>query len=65
MSNESNAGAGIGLPGLLFGIFLTLKLTHLIDWSWWWVTSPLWISAGLWVVGVAILFLGYVFTDKS
>ena len=28
----------------LFVIFLVLKLTHLIAWSWWWVTSPLWIS---------------------
>lgn len=26
-------------------IFLTLKLTNLIDWSWWWVLSPIWIPA--------------------
>lgn len=31
------------VPGVLFVIFLILKLTHTIDWSWWWVTSPLWI----------------------
>jgi hypothetical protein len=28
---------------ILFLIFLVLKLTKQIDWSWWWVTSPLWI----------------------
>lgn len=33
---------GPGLPGLLFITFLVLKLTHVIDWSWWWVTAPLW-----------------------
>jgi hypothetical protein len=34
---------------VLFFVFLVLKLTHYIDWSWWIVTSPLW--------GGAILFL--------
>ena len=28
----------------LFVIFLVLKLTHLIAWSWWWVTSPVWLG---------------------
>ena len=28
---------------VLFVVFLTLKLTGNIDWSWWWVTSPLWL----------------------
>lgn len=43
---------GIGLPGVLFLVFLVLKLTENIDWSWWWVTSPIWIPL---VVGIAIL----------
>lgn len=34
---------GIGLDIILFIVFLILKLTDTIDWSWWWVTSPLWI----------------------
>jgi hypothetical protein len=33
----------------MFVVFLTLKLTGNIDWSWWWVTSPLWLP-------IAILF---------
>ena len=39
------------LPTLLFIVFLILKLTGNIDWSWWWVTSPLWIP----VVAVFVL----------
>ena len=31
------------LEMVLFVIFLTLKLAGVIDWSWWWITSPLWI----------------------
>lgn len=32
----------IGFLGLLGIVFIILKLTGVIDWSWWWVTSPLW-----------------------
>lgn len=32
----------IGFLSLLGLIFIVLKLTGTIDWSWWWVTSPLW-----------------------
>lgn len=46
-------GNGIGLGTLLFLIFMVLKLCGFIDWSWWWVTSPLWISAGL----IVLIFL--------
>jgi phosphoglycerol transferase MdoB-like AlkP superfamily enzyme len=32
----------IGFPAILFIVFMILKLTDVIDWSWWWVTCPLW-----------------------
>lgn len=32
----------IGLPVVVFLIFMTLKLCGIISWSWWWVTAPLW-----------------------
>lgn len=35
---------GIGFVGLLTIVFIVLKLTNNIDWSWWWVLSPIWIS---------------------
>ena len=34
---------GMGFCGTLTIVFIILKLTHVIDWSWWWVLSPVWI----------------------
>lgn len=45
---------GIGLGTVLFIVFLVLKLTETIDWSWWWVTAPLWIPVAI-VLGIAII----------
>jgi hypothetical protein len=42
MSNNNTAG--IGFAGLLAILFIGLKLTGYIAWSWWWVFSPLWIQ---------------------
>lgn len=36
-----------GFCTILFMVFLVLKLTNTIDWSWWWITAPLWIPLGL------------------
>lgn len=33
--NTSSRSSGIGFTGLLTIVFITLKLTHVIDWSWW------------------------------
>lgn len=38
---------GIGFVGLLTVLFIGLKLTGHIGWSWWWVLSPIWISTAL------------------
>lgn len=38
-----DSNKGLGLCGVLFIVFLVLKLTGNIDWSWLWVTSPLWL----------------------
>lgn len=37
------SGGGISFLGLLAIVFIVLKLTNFIDWSWWWVLAPLWI----------------------
>lgn len=44
-----------GFLQLLFLVFLILKLTHVIDWSWWLVTSPLWGGMGVILFLVIIL----------
>jgi hypothetical protein len=43
MSDNTSSSGGIGFCGLLTIVFITLKLTDFIDWSWWWVLSPIWI----------------------
>ena len=47
-------GNGISFRTLLFVVFLVLKLTAVIDWSWWWVTAPLWIPIAILVVWVIL-----------
>jgi hypothetical protein len=37
----------VTFPGVLTIVFVTLRLLDKIDWSWWWVLSPMWISAAL------------------
>ena len=62
---KDNTSSGIGIGMILFLIFMTLKLTGNIDWSWWWVTSPLWIPLAaaaviLGVVGVIAMIIEYI-----
>lgn len=46
MADTSKASSGgIGFAGLLSVLFIGLKLTNHIDWSWWWVLSPMWLPA--------------------
>ena len=41
----------VPLPTILILIFMVLKLTEHITWSWWWVLSPLWIGVVLYSIG--------------
>jgi hypothetical protein len=52
MAESSSASGGIGFTGLLAILFIGLKLGGVIDWPWWWVLSPLWISC---LFGIAVL----------
>ena len=54
------------LGTILFLIFLVLKLTNNISWSWWWVTSPIWIPIAsiILIVGIAVL-IGLIFYLKK
>lgn len=66
MSDKNNsAGGGLGLGTVLFLIFLVLKLCNVIDWSWWWVTSPLWISAIIIVLLFVGIFVYYYIEEKK
>ena len=56
-AESSSKSSGIGFVGLLTIAFVVLKLLGKIDWSWWWVLSPIWITAAIVVVVVIGLFL--------
>ena len=56
MGNSGSSG-GITFSGALLMIFIVLKLCGVIDWSWLWVLSPLWISAGIAVLIIVGMFI--------
>jgi hypothetical protein len=51
-----------GWTQLLTVLFIALKLTKVIDWSWVWILSPLWIAFLLWLIFIVvfIVFLSIV-----
>jgi hypothetical protein len=54
MTNQTAQTGGSSFTTLLLVLFIGLKLTHYIDWSWWWVMSPLWIPisfvCAIWII---------------
>ena len=52
--NNNNTSSGVTFASLLFLLFLALKLTHVIDWSWWWITTPIW---GPFVIVAVVLII--------
>jgi len=51
-TTKQTCECGMDIGGVLLLVFLVLKMSGLIDWSWWWVLSPLWIWFGLLAVAV-------------
>jgi hypothetical protein len=51
------AAGGFPLASILTIIFVIAKLVGGISWSWWWVFSPLWISALLGIGIVVVVFV--------
>lgn len=60
MAENRHTVTPLPLPTVLFLVFLVLKLTGNIAWSWWWITSPLWIA-----VLVAVPVLTYIEYQKE
>ncbi len=70
MANNKTASSGISLGGVIFIVFLILKLAEVgpvATWSWWWVTSPLWIpiTLVLTILGIVGIFFLIAKTLKS
>lgn len=55
MDNKTSGG-GIGFCGLLTIVFIALKLLGVIQWSWVWVLSPIWIPLIITIIIFIIIF---------
>jgi hypothetical protein len=64
MANDNQRSGGMSLMSGMFLLFLGLKLGKVIDWSWWWVTAPLWGGAAL-IILVVITIAIFVLIKKS
>lgn len=60
MSNDTSSSSGIGVLGLLGVVFVTLKLTGVINWSWWYVTLPFWGGFAILLVILFIMLIFYI-----
>jgi hypothetical protein len=62
MDNNLNINFNGDFLGFLTLIFITLKLCHIIDWSWAWVLAPIWIPLSVvFVVGLIVLIIKTIF----
>ena len=61
--SSSSSSSGIGVFGLLGVAFVILKLCHVINWSWWWVTAPFW--GGFALVGLLLLIVFFAVAMKG
>jgi hypothetical protein len=52
---DSNTHTDCGGCFILFVVFMVLKLTKTIAWSWWWVSAPLWIPFAIFLVVVGFV----------
>jgi len=55
---KKTSQSGMGIVSILTLIFIVLKLTKLISWSWVWVLSPLWITAVLTLIVFSLILIG-------
>lgn len=62
MSNNSSSSSGVSFGGLLTVLFVALKLLDKIDWSWWWVLSPLWIGGGF---GLLVILGAWIYAMRK
>ena len=58
MKNKNVRNSGMGFISVLTLIFIVLKLTNNISWSWIWVLSPIWITTVLLIIIFAVIMIG-------
>lgn len=62
MEKKVSVTVGPGVGGLLGVLFVALKLTGHIDWSWFWVLSPFWIPFAIIAAFIGFAFLVAIIT---
>lgn len=63
--NNSNKGNGLGLCDVLAIVFVILKLVGVIDWSWWWILSPIWIAFIIAITPLVVSVISELIQDKN
>lgn len=61
---KDQTSGGIGFLGLLTIVFIVLKLTKVITWSWWWVLAPTWLPLAI-MLFIAAIFFGISIIKKG
>jgi hypothetical protein len=62
--NNNSSSGGVSTLGLLFVLFVGLKLTNVISWSWWWIFAPIWGPFALALV-VILMYVTYLMIKGS
>ncbi len=57
---DQRASGGIGFLGLLAIVFITLKLTHVVTWSWLWVLAPLWAPLAIFAAIAVVVIIALI-----
>lgn len=57
LNNKSKRNSGLGIVSILTLIFIILKTTNKISWSWIWVLSPIWITFLFAIIVFAIILI--------
>ena len=53
--NKDSKNTGRNFICFLTLVFVALKIYHIVDWSWWWVFAPIWLSIAYFIVLSVIL----------
>ena len=64
-SKSSSSGGGVGITTVIQIVFIILKVVGVIEWSWFWVLSPTWISILVAISALLIFFVIWVITKVS
>lgn len=65
MGKGDNSKASFGFLDALLIVFIVLKLCGVINWSWWWVLSPIWLPLAIILVIAFVIWFKDTFDQPS